>query len=268
MPLSMEKRMRKVVKENGYGLLAWALRKLIEHGQKNLVATIIVALCLAPRKTEMENNGVLSVLKSVKLHQAAKAVNLMSEILWIADRSFQYDKIVTTLAATNWIEFFDLHPRYTNPRLGTNDSMMFFTWINGWEKKDNFQDTLCDHAGSQKREYFPHFRMIVESANRFEVRVIGKQMERWQSTNNQTAKALPNGYFEYWIPASTVLSCISYDLDGRTLAEVLEPGVWYNYCFQPDTELDLIDREAEAARREVNQNLVNVLAARVDQLKG
>lgn len=264
MPLSME--VKQLVKKSGYSILAWALNVFIAQGQYNLVAMIVVALCLAPRKTELDNNGVLSVLRNFKLRQNKKQSELMYAIRDCAEGSKHFDKIGATLVATWWWEYSNFHPRHTDPRLGTDDSMMFFTSARDYNNV-TYQDELCDHCGPcQHERYFRHYRLILEKEGDWNVRVIGKQMDRWNSTMNKSS-VLPNGYFEYHIPAQTVLHRIGDDLDGRTLADVMEPGKWYNYHFQPDTALDLVDHEAEAQLAQTHQQIAN-LVMQFGQLNG
>ena len=74
----------------------------------------------------------------------------------------------------------------------------------------------------------------------------------------------PNDYREYLVPSETVLHGFG-EKDGRTLADLLEPGVWYNYYFEPDTSLDLVDHEAEAQLAQAHQLIAN-LAMQFGQL--
>jgi hypothetical protein len=60
------------------------------------------------------------------------------------------------------------------------------------------------------------------------------------------------------VPAETVLYSFG-EKDGRTLADLLEPGVWYNYYFQPDKPLDLVDHEAEQQLAEARQGIANAI---------
>src|SRR3989344_1793951 len=71
----MSKEMKRVVRDNGYGVLAWAITKLIENGQHNVAAMIICCLCLLPRDKEVENNGVIAVLTNFKLRKAAESAD-------------------------------------------------------------------------------------------------------------------------------------------------------------------------------------------------
>lgn len=258
MPLSMV--VKEKVKKSGYHILAWALQVLIAQGQHNLVAMIIVALCLAPRKTELENNGVLSVLRNFKLRQNRYELKLKQAI---EDQVYHhnhphFDKIGATLAATGWWASYCIYTRYTDPTLSTDDSCMFFNSVMDPVSREQYQDELCDHAGCQREYYFPHYRLVLEHEGRNGVRVIGRQMDRWHSTEAKATR-LPNEYFEYRIPSWTVLCRISNDLDGRTLSDVLEPGVWYNYRFLPDTPLDLVDHEAEQQLAEARQGIANAI---------
>lgn len=236
MPLSMEA--KQLIKKSGYSILAWALKVLIAQEQRMLAAMIIVALCLAPRKTKLEDNGVRAVLRNKKLRQMAKQDDLlMCEVTRLAEDSRHYDKIEATLVAAWWWSSHGYNlKRRTDPILFTDDSCMIFGWDTDTRLQQ--QDELCDHAGCQREREFPHFRLVLEHTGRDGVRVIGRQMGRWQNTAIK-CRPLPNGYLEYRIPSQTVLYRISDDIDGRTLEDVLKPGVWYNYHFQPDTELEL-----------------------------
>ncbi|MEK9180942.1 MAG: hypothetical protein AAB871_01770, partial [Patescibacteria group bacterium] len=219
MPLSKVKNeVRNAVRKTGYMTLAWALQRLIEHEQYNLAAMIIVALCLAPRKTELENNGVLSVLKNFKLQQLAQNTPLMDITRPLANES-EHDKIMTTLIATGWQPSYDFFPQHTNNLLETDDDVMFYTpaMRNG---EVGSQVVVCDLAGCQYEHYFAHTRLIWDGGHSW-VRVIGKQMkERSGHKMGRDCKELPNGYFEYLIPSYTVINRMRNDLCGRTLADI------------------------------------------------
>lgn len=267
MPLSMvTNEAKQLVKKSGYSILAWALKTFLAQGQQKLVAMIIVTLCLAPRKAKLDDNGVRAVLRNFQLRQkATKDQELMYYIMRLAEDSGHYDKVGATLVAAWWWEYHRFTPRHTDPMLSTDDSCMFFN--SAVERFGNtgdrqYQDELCDHAGCQREREFPHYRLVLEYEGYDGVRIIGKQMGEWRSTAAK-CKQLPNGYFEYRVHSNTVLYRINDELDGRTLEDVLEPGVWYNYHFRPDTELDLVDHE----RQRVMQTLANTIM-KVGQLNG
>lgn len=271
MPLSMvTNEAKQLVKKSGYSILAWALKTFLAQGQQKLVAMIVVTLCLAPRKSKLDDNGVRSVLRNFQLRQkATKDQELMYCIMRLTQESRHHDKIGATLAAAWWWESYNFRLRHTDPTLSTDDSMMFFN--SAIERFGNtgdrqYQDELCDHCGCQREREFPHYRLVLEYEGYDGVRIIGKQMSEWHSTAAK-CKHLPNGYFEYRVPSNTVLYRISDELDGRTLEDILAPGVWYNYRFQPDTALDLVDHEAEAQLTDARQQIAN-LAMKFGRLNG
>ena len=249
------------VKRFGYTALTLALNQMLKNGQRKLVAMIIVALCLAPRKREVENRGVLRVLRNIPLWRLGTADReFMYELRSSMEHSDNYNKVVATLTATRWFDRSAAYwPNHKTPYFSKNDSCLYFNSQKNWDDRDGFQHKLCDHAGCQRDEYQPHFRFLM-SEDAYYVRVIGRQLadRNWWGTST-LVKPLPNGYGEYIVPANTVLFNCSDELDGRTLADVMEPGVWYNYYFQPDTALDLVDHVAEKQLAAARQNIANLI---------
>jgi hypothetical protein len=258
MPLSnVTKETKAAIRKCGYTVLTLALNQMVKNGHYKLAAMIIVALCLAPRKTETENNGVLSVLKNFKLQQSAKDTPVVQDIRRLAGEN-EYDKIMATLVANGWEPSHSFFPQHTNNLLETDDGVMFYTQAmrNG---EVGPQVELCDLAGGQYERYFAHTRLIWDGGHAW-VRVIGKQMKENSGYKmGRDCKELPNGYFEYRIPPYTVINRMRDDLCGRTLEDIMEPGVWYNYYFRPDTPLDLVDHEAEQRLAAARQNIANLI---------
>lgn len=235
----------------GFSALALALKQLIRNGQRKLAAMIVVALCLAPRRTAIENSGVRRILRSISLQRLAKAdPELMYELRQQAEVSTNPNKVQITLVNTGWVSQIGFWPNNRNPWLQANDGCIFInSRKHNREHPAGFQRMLCDHAGCQYEHYFPHFRMIRKNEESYYVSVFGQQFDRDGATLAESMEH-PNGYREYSVPAETVLYGFG-DKDGRTLADLLEPGVWYNYYFQPDTPLDLVDHELARARQEI-----------------
>jgi hypothetical protein len=247
------------IKKFGYTALSLALKQLIINGQHKLAAMIIVALCLAPRRNGVENSGVRKILCSISLMRVAQADGMfMYELRDQTEHCANKNKAEITLQSFGWFRYSSYWPGKRTPWLQANDSCIYFnsTGYIGLMQQ-GFQHCLCDHAGDQRRHYFPHFRMVWQGPEHYSVRFIGKQLDR-DSAALSNSKELPNGYYEYLVPAETVLYGFG-EKDGRTLADILEPGVWYNYYFQPDTELDLVDHEAEAALAGARQNIANLI---------
>lgn len=253
-------------KKFGYSALALALKQLIQNGQRKLAAMIIIALCLAPRKTAIENSGVRRILRSISLWRLAKADSeLMYELRHQAERSANPNKVQITLVNTGWMSDMGFWPNNRNPWLQANDGCIYVNSRRDSNDREGFQHMLCDHAGCQREHYFPHFRMIRNDENSYYVNVFGKQFDRDHRTLAESVER-PNGYREYVVPAETVLYGFG-DKDGRTLADLLEPGVWYNYYFQPDKAPDLVDHEAERQLAQAHQQIAN-LAMKFGQLNG
>ena len=257
------------VKRFGYTALTLALNQMLKNGQRKLVAMIIVALCLAPRKREVENRGILRVLRNIPLWRLGTADSeFMFELGNSMDTSGNYNKVVATLTATQWFMRGAAYwPNHKTPYFSKDDGCLLFNSQKDWDDRDGFQHMLCDHAGCQRDQYAPHFRFLM-SEDGYYVRVIGRQLadRSWCGTRD-SVNPLSNGYGEYLVPANTVLFHCSDELDGRTLADIMEPGVWYNYYFQPDTPLDLVDHVAEAQLAQAHQSIAN-LAMKFGQLNG
>jgi hypothetical protein len=265
MPLSnVTKEIRLAVRKAGYTVLTLALTQLVRNGNYNLAAAIIVALCLSPRKSVTENNGVLCVLRNIPLYREAQRNEM---ICALRDNMFENrhcDQIMATLVAAGWWESYYAFFRHTDPMLSTDDGMLFYNAPGQPGCVIPEQVTLCDLAGCQHEHYFQHTRLI--RTDDYYVRVIGKQMDRWNKTK-RSFTALPNGYFECLIPAETVVHRMRDELCGRTLSDIMEPNVWYNVYFEPDTPLDLVNHEAEKQLAAARQDIAN-LAVQFGQLNG
>ncbi len=245
-------------KKFGYSAIALALKQLIHNGQRKLAAMIIIALCLAPRKSGVENSGVRRILRSISLWRLAKAdMEFMCELQREAGQCANPNKAMISLVATGWMESHNYWPNNINPWMLSNDGCIYLNWRDWAEGSfKDFQHMLCDHAGCQHQEHFSHFRMIWDNYSNWGVRVIGRQLDRDRKALKFTA-ALPNGYYEYMVPAETVLFGFG-DKDGRTLADLLKPGVWYNHNFEPDTELDLVDH-VKQEMADARQRIANTI---------
>lgn len=258
MLLSTVETVSDLFKKSGYSALALALKQLIKNGQRKLAAMIVVALCLAPRKKGIENSGVRRILRNISLFRLANAdMDFVYELQHQADNSANPNKVNITLRAFGWqnVPGWSYWPNKQSPWLQANDGCIYLNWKTDHEDRQGFQRMLCDHAGCQQEKYFPHFRMIRKEELSHNVSVFGKQFDRDHRTLTESVDH-PNGYREYWVPAETVLYGFG-DKDGRTLADLLEPGVWYNYYFQPDKALDLVDHEAEQQLAEARQGIAN-----------
>jgi hypothetical protein len=236
MPESMD--IRRAVRKSGYTILTWALKALIAQEQYKLAAMIIAAVCLAPRKTELENNGVLAVLRNAKLFQLAKTNAEFGSALTaeIIDHK-HFSKIGMTFVAAGWWEDHSFYPDRKHPYMFTDDDIMYYASAMNQETNEQTIYALCDHAGSQAGRYYRHFRLILDYNGYSGVRVVGRQMDRDHRTLDKSTR-IDNGYYEFRIPSTTILHRMQRSLCGRTLEDVMEPGVWYNYHFVPDSAPD------------------------------
>lgn len=245
MPQSMEMtQIRQMVKDSGYSQLVWALRLFLEQGQYQLAAMIVISFCLAPRNTPIADNGVLSVLRSHKLQRWMWDNKEFTSILNSMVRNNDHaDKIAATLVGANWWNHSDFHPRgQTDPAVFKDDDIMYFVPLH-MQEQGLHQLAFCDLAGAQWDRYFPYFRMT--RVDEYTVRIISRQMDRDHYTS-KVAQSLGNGYSYVDIPASTIVHRSYKDHVGKTLGDILKVGEWCNYNFEPDTALDLVDRDYAA----------------------
>ncbi|OGE76234.1 MAG: hypothetical protein A3C85_00135 [Candidatus Doudnabacteria bacterium RIFCSPHIGHO2_02_FULL_48_21] len=235
----MSKEMKRVVRDNGYGVLAWAITKLIENGQHNVAAMIICCLCLLPRDKEVENNGVIAVLTNFKLRKAAESADTH---FWIRNLSAGmfvvcHDRVTATLATCGW--YANCRQPYFNrylPMIMKDDGI----WYYYPARRDHAEEEplsvqLCDSAGAQRDQCIQEFRIIRNSHTIIQgVAIYSKQMGRYY-TAEDGRRSVGNGYFEYRIPHDTVLYTFGRQYDGRRLIDVLEFDKWYDYFLNETT---------------------------------
>jgi hypothetical protein len=213
--------------EVGYTLFAPLLVKLVAGKQYNIVGLIIAALCLLERRTEIENNGVLSVLKNGKLEQAINLEVIDAIERWAKVFVGNYDKIVATLESCWW----------------------YIHWTGNRSKFVHMQPVLTIYADNALyhlpvREPGERSKVVdlyiaspvYDFTNAVSVRISYQHdgpdgvlvAVAFQRSMSDDFHRLGNAWYGYRIPSETVLAGFDPLNNGRRICDALELGHWYD----------------------------------------